>query len=279
MFILRAPVVAGSFYNLDPEMLKKQIEFYFSHKLGPKKVTKEKFLSAIVPHAGYIYSGPVAAWVYSKIENANYIIIGPNHSGMGERFAIMKNGLWKTPLGEIAIDEEMAKKIEKESKIIEHDVLAHESEHSIEVQLPFLQFRFGNNFKFVPICVLNEFADETLLESCKVIGKGIASAIKNDKRKWILISSSDFSHYLPDKLAKKIDKDLIKSIIKLDSKEFFEKINEKSASVCGFGPIAIAIEFAKNLGAKRGKLLKYATSGDVTEEYDSVVGYASIVFE
>ncbi|RLI96679.1 MAG: AmmeMemoRadiSam system protein B, partial [Candidatus Aenigmatarchaeota archaeon] len=150
-------------------------------------------------------------------------------------------------------------------------------EHSIEVQLPFLQFRFGSDFKFVPISILNEFADETLLESCKLIGKGIANAIKSEKDRWIVLASSDFSHYVPHQTAKRIDKDLIKSIIRLNSKEFFEKINEKDASVCGFGPIAIAIEVAKNLGAKRGKLLKYATSGDITEEYGAVVGYAAII--
>ncbi len=277
MFILRPPAVAGTFYNLDPEMLKKQINSCFKHKLGPKTMKKEKILSAIVPHAGYVYSGPVAAWVYSRIEKANYIIIGPNHTGVGEKFALMKNGLWKTPLGEIAISEQMAEKIKKECKILEYDVLAHQYEHSIEVQLPFLQFRFGSDFKFVPISILNEFADETLLESCKLIGKGIANAIKSEKEKWIVLASSDFSHYVPHQTAKRVDKDLIKSIIRLNSKELFEKINEKDASVCGFGPIAIAIEVAKNLGAKKGKLLKYATSGDITEEYGAVVGYAAII--
>ena len=277
MFILRPPAVAGTFYNLDPEMLKKQINSCFKHKLGPKTMKKEKVLSAIVPHAGYVYSGPVAAWVYSRIEKANYVIIGPNHTGVGEKFALMKNGLWKTPLGEVAISEQMAEKIKKECKILEYDVLAHQYEHSIEVQLPFLQFRFGSDFKFVPISILNEFADETLLESCKLIGKGIANAIKSEKDKWIVLASSDFSHYVPHQTAKRIDKDLIKSIIRLNSKEFFEKINEKDASVCGFGSIAIAIEVAKNLGAKRGKLLKYATSGDITEEYGAVVGYAAII--
>ena len=278
MFILRPPAVAGTFYSLEPEMLKKQIDSCFKHKLGPKKIEKEKIVSAIVHHAGYVYSGPVAAWVYSRIEKANYIIVGPNHSGFGEKFAIMRNGLWKTPLGEIAIDEKMAQKIEKEVKILEYDVIAHEYEHSIEVQLPFLQFRFGNEFKFVPICVMNEFADDMLLESCKVIGKGIANALKGEKERWILIASSDFSHYIPQELAEKVDKELIKSIIKMDTKDFFDKINEKNASVCGFAPIAICMEFAKNVGAKKGRLLKYATSGDITGEYESVVGYASIIF-
>ncbi|MEM5844382.1 MAG: MEMO1 family protein [Candidatus Aenigmatarchaeota archaeon] len=277
MLILREPVVAGSFYSINPESLKKEINYCFNHKLGPKSIKKQNVITAIVPHAGYVYSGPVAAWVYSRLENANFIILGPNHSGMGSKFALMRSGIWKTPLGGVSIHESMAEKLLKECEILEHDVLAHQYEHSIEVQLPFLQFRFGNDFKFVPICILNEFADDTLLEGCRIIGKSIASLIKKEKEKWCIIASSDFSHYIPQEIAEKIDLSLIKSIIKLDEKEFFEKINEKNASVCGFGPIAVAIVVAKEMKVKKMKLLKYATSGDVTEDYSSVVGYASII--
>jgi AmmeMemoRadiSam system protein B len=277
MILIRQPTAAGTFYSYDAENLKKQISESFSHKLGPKGFKKQKFIAAIVPHAGYIYSGPVAAWVYSRIEKANYIILGPNHSGMGPQFALMKNGLWKTPLGEVAIQDEIAEKILKECKIVEHDVIAHQYEHSIEVQLPFLQYRYGGDFKFIPITILNEFADDLLLENCRLIGKAIANVIKKEKEKWIILASSDFSHYVPQKTAKKIDLSLIEEIKKLDEKRFFEKISEKNASVCGFGGIASAIVAAKELGAKKAELLKYATSGDVTGELNSVVGYASLI--
>ncbi|MDI6798487.1 MAG: MEMO1 family protein [Candidatus Aenigmarchaeota archaeon] len=277
MIVLREPTVAGTFYNLDAESLKKQINYCFSHKLGPKSMKKQKVIAAVVPHAGYVYSGPIAAWTYSKLDKANFIILGPNHSGMGARFALMKSGLWKTPLGEVVINEDVAEKLAKECKILEYDVLAHQYEHSIEVQLPFLQFKFGDDFKFVPICVLNEFADDTLLESCRLIGKGIASVIKKQKEKWVVLASSDFSHYVPQEIAEKTDKTMIRSILKLDEKEFFQKINEKSASLCGFGPIAIAMIAAKELGSKKAELLKYASSGDVTQDFASVVGYASII--
>lgn len=277
MLILREPAVAGSFYSLNPESLKKQINYCFYHKLGPRSIKKQKVITAIVPHAGYIYSGPIAAWVYSRLENANFIILGPNHSGMGSKFAVMKSGMWKTPLGGITIHESVAEKLIEECKILEQDVLAHQYEHSIEVQLPFLQFRFDDTFKFVPICILNEFADDTLLESCRIIGKSIANVIKKEKESWCVIASSDFSHYVPQEIAEKIDLSLIKSIIKLDEKEFFEKINEKNASVCGFGPIAIVIVVAKEMKVKKLKLLKYATSGNITEDFNSVVGYASVI--
>jgi hypothetical protein len=277
MITIRTPVAAGTFYNLDSEMLKKQIESCFKHKLGPGGTKTQKMIAAIVPHAGYMYSGAVASWVYSRIEKANYIILGPNHTGSGARFAVSKKELWKTPLGEVAIDEPLVDELIKECKLLEYDIIPHMHEHSVEVQLPFLQYRFGNDFKFVPISVLNEFADDTLLESCSVVGKGIAKIIRGKKEKWIIIASSDFSHYVEQKLAKETDMAVIRAIKKLNEKLFFEKITERNASVCGFGPIAVAMIAAKELGAKRADLLKYATSGDVTEDFNSVVGYASII--
>ncbi|MEM7826128.1 MAG: MEMO1 family protein [Candidatus Aenigmatarchaeota archaeon] len=277
MFNIRRPIAAGSFYNLSEEGLKKQIAECFSHKLGPKIIKKQEFVAAVVPHAGYVFSGPIASWVYSKIEKANYVIIGPNHTGMGAEFAVMKNGLWKTPFGEVVIHEDFAEKLLKECKILEQDVIAHENEHSIEVQLPFLQYRYGNDFKFVPIAVLNEIADDVLLENCRIIGKAIANVIKKQKEKWIVLASSDFSHYVPHNTAKKVDLSLIKEIEKLDEEKFFRKISEKNASVCGFGSIAVAISAAKELGAKKAELLKYSTSGEITGDLSSVVGYAAII--
>jgi AmmeMemoRadiSam system protein B len=140
-----------------------------------------------------------------------------------------------------------------------------------------LQYRYGGDFKFVPIVILNEFADDLLLENCRLIGKAVANVIKKEKEKWIILASSDFSHYVPQKTAKKADLSLIEEIKKLDEKRFFEKIVEKNASVCGFGGIASAMVAAKELGAKKAELLKYATSGDVTGEVNSVVGYASVI--
>jgi len=277
MINIRYPVVAGEFYNSDSEMLKRQIENCFKHKLGPRAMKGHDVVAAIVPHAGYAFSGPVAAWVYSRLEKANYIILGANHSGMGSRFAVMKSGLWKTPLGEIAIDQRIAEKLLEENDLFEYDVISHEHEHSIEVQLPFLQYGFGNDFKFVPINVLGEFADESLLDVCKSAGKSIASVIKKEKNKWIILASSDFSHYVPQQKIKAMDTPVINAIKKLDEKIFFEKINEKNASVCGFGAIATAISAAKELKAKKADLLSYKTSGDISGDTSSVVGYASII--
>jgi len=277
--IIRQPSVAGMFYNLNSEMLKKQIKSCFDHKLGPKKIKEEKFVASVVPHAGYPYSGHVAAWTYSKIPKCNYIILGPNHSGFGSRFGIMREGVWKTPLGSANIEDKTAKKLIESCPLLEFDILSHESEHSIEVQLPFLQYRFGEDFKFIPICVMNEFPSFDFLEECKVVGKSIAKILKKEKKKWIIVASSDFSHYIPDAHAHLIDEYVINAILKLDEKDFFARIQEKNASICGFGPIAITIIAAKELGAKKGELLKYATSGDVTQDRNSVVGYGSIIIK
>jgi len=276
--IIRPPAVAGMFYNLNSEMLRKQIKSCFDHKLGPKKIKEGKFIAAVVPHAGYPYSGPVAAWSYSRIPKCNYIILGPNHRVFSSRFGVMKEGVWKTPLGSANIDDKVASKLIDSSPLLEYDILAHESEHSIEVQLPFLQYRFNEDFKFVPISVVNEYPSFDFLEECRVVGKTIVSIIKKEKKKWVIIASSDFSHYIPYEDAYSTDNYIIDVILKLSEKDFFLRLQEKNASVCGFGPIAIAIIAAKELGAKKGELLKYATSGDVTGDKGAVVGYSSILF-
>jgi hypothetical protein len=275
--IIRQPAVAGMFYNLNSEMLKKQIKSCIDHKLGPKKIKEEKFIASVVPHAGYPYSGPVATWTYSRIQKCNYIILGPNHSGFGSRFGVMREGVWKTPLGSANIEDETAKKLIENCPLLEYDILSHESEHSIEVQLPFLQYRFGDEFKFIPICVMNEFPSFDFLEECKIVGKSIAKVLKKEKKKWIIIASSDFSHYIPYDFAYLTDEYVIDAILRLDEKDFFARIQEKNASVCGFGPIAITIITAKELGAKKGNLLCYKTSGDVTGDRGAVVGYGSII--
>lgn len=274
--MIRQPAVAGSFYHLDPEMLKKQIKGCFDHPLGPKEIKEKDFLATIVPHAGYPYSGPIAAWSYSRIKRANYIILGPNHRIFGPNFSIMKKGSWKTPLGEVNIDESIVDKLVKKCPLLQYDFLAHEGEHSIEVQLPFLQYQF-KSFEFVPVCVRNEFPSFGFLDECEVVGRGIAEVVKKEKKKWIIIASSDFSHYIPHDYANLVDNYVIEAILRLNEKDFFARIQEKNASVCGFGPIAIAMIAAKNLGAKKGELLKYATSGDVTHDKSAVVGYGSII--
>ncbi len=280
MLYVRPPVVAGTFYDLEPERLKKQIEAAFKKAKDKKRRKITKFNAAVVPHAGYMYSGWVAAKVYSMLdpkEHVNFIILGPNHYMFGSKYATMNRGLWKTPLGGLSVHGPMANTLLEKCELLENDVLPHQNDHSIEVQLPLLQHLFGNDFKFVPISIMCEVADDALLQDCRIIGKSIADAIKSSDEKWMILASSDFSHYIPQRLAKEVDDYIIKAILRLNEKSFLNRIVEKNASVCGFGGIAAAMVAAKELGSKRGKLLKYATSADVTGDRSAVVGYASII--
>ncbi|MEM5793070.1 MAG: MEMO1 family protein [Candidatus Aenigmatarchaeota archaeon] len=272
--MIRSPAVAGMFYQLEPDKLKKEINSCFSR--GGVEISEESFKACVVPHAGYIYSGPVAAHVYSKMEKSNFLIIGPNHQPSLNKYSLMSSGVWKTPLGSVKIDENFAKEILK-CPLIKDDPISHKYEHSIEVQLPFLQYRFGDEFEFVPLIMVNDYLPE-FLEECRVMGKHIAKVIKKIKERWIIIASSDFSHYVPYEYAYKVDNWVIESILKLDEEEFLDRIIKKRVGVCGFGGIIVTIVAAKELGAKKGELLKYGTSGDI-EGKTSVVGYAGILIK
>lgn len=285
MMLIRPPAAAGRFYDIDKDGLKKQLDSAFRHANDFAKIKGRprltKIRGGVVPHAGYEYSGNVAAKFYSILNEKparNCVIIGPNHYMLGSKFAIMKNSLWKTPLGGVAEHETMVETLLKSCGLFEIDVTPHQNEHSIEVQLPFLQSRYGENFRFVPIAITNELGDPELLDNCKIIGSAIADAIRKSKDDWLVIASSDFSHYVPQNVAEETDGALIKAIVRMNEKLFFERVNELNASICGFGPIITTMAATKKLGAKKGTLLKYATSGNVTNDYSSVVGYASIVF-
>jgi len=284
--MIRPPAVAGTFYAAEKEKLIKQIENSFKSKFGPgslpAKKTSDTIFAGIVPHAGYMYSGPFAAHVYKKIAEAEkpetFVIIGPNHSGVGAPISIPVEGAWATPLGQVSIDSDLAKKIVQGGEAIVIDETAHLYEHSVEVQLPFLQYAFGSkkdSFKFVPICMMAQ--DELAAES---VGFAIASVAKKEKlkEKITVIASSDFSHYEPAKISNPKDLAAIEAIKNLDVDSFYRIIQEKNVTACGFGPIAAAMIYAKEIGLKKGELLKYGDSGDTSGDKASVVGYAGIIF-
>jgi len=180
MLYLRPPVAAGTFYDLDPERLKKQIKASFKKAEEKRRRKSIKFKAAVVPHAGYMYSGWVAAKVYSMLDAkspVNFIILGANHYMFGSKYATMKRGLWKTPFGGVTVHEPMASELLKKCELLENDVIPHQNEHSIEVQLPFLQHIFGNDFKFVPISIVCDIADNMLLDECTIVGKAIATDV------------------------------------------------------------------------------------------------------
>ena len=267
--MIRQPVVAGQFYPDSPSQLKEMIR-----GMVDEKAEKEEVIGLISPHAGYIYSGPVAGATISRIKfKDTFIIIGPNHTGMGRPLSIMTEGVWKTPLGKVEIDSQLAKQILATSSYLEEDYGAHQHEHSIEVQLPFLQY-FKRDFKLVPI-VLSYFTGATYKE----IGKELAKAIKDLNRQVVIIASSDMTHYEPQESAQWKDTQAIEAILDLDEDELLRRVDELRISMCGYAPAVSLISAAKELGAKRAELVRYQTSGDTTGDYSSVVGYAGVIIK
>lgn len=264
---MRAPAVSGQFYPRGKNDLSREMSRCFE-KI---EIKERPVIGAVVPHAGYIYSGQTAAHVYSALPDAEtFVMIGPNHTGHGSPVSVSSE-TWSTPLGEVNSDLEFIRSLPK--KIIDTDESAHRYEHSIEVQLPFLQHRF-RDFKIVTICMGMQ-DEETALE----VGAEISEAVRRVKRKVVVIASSDFSHYKPDKVAREDDAYFIKAILAMDISGFYSRLFERNASVCGYGPIAAMLSAVKNLGARHSTLLKYSTSGDTTGEISAVVGYAGIIVE
>jgi len=222
-----------------------------------------------------MYSGPVAAHSYYELAKDGkpdvIVIFSPNHTGRGSALAVMNEGVWRTPLGDVEIDAKTANQILSESRIIDVDDRAHAYEHSIELQLPFLQYLYGSAFKFVPICFLMQD-----LQSSREVGQATAKALSGKNA--LVIASTDMTHYEPQEMAEKKDKMAIDAAIKMNEEQYYSTVEAHAISTCGYGPTVAAITAAKALGAKKAQLLCYKTSGDITGDFSTVVGYASISF-
>jgi AmmeMemoRadiSam system protein B len=278
---IRYPAVAGSWYAGTPNSLRNQIEELFTHRLGPgslPQTVKEgprNIVGLVVPHAGYMASGPVAAHAYHHLADDGkpdiIVIFGPNHTGRGSALSIMNEGAWRTPLGDVEIDTETADQILQASRIVDVDERAHAYEHSIELQLPFLQYLYGSEFKFVPVCFMMQD-----LMSSQEVGKAVAEALRGKNA--LVIASSDMTHYEPQERAEKKDKMAIDAALAMDETQYYNTVEAYGISTCGYGPVIAAIKAAKELDAKKAQLLCYKTSGDVLGDRSAVVGYASISF-
>jgi len=272
---IRTPAVAGMFYPEEKNKLTKLIEDCFVHPFGPGEITKseKKIFGVICPHAGYVYSGPIACNSIFSISSESpelFIIIGPNHWGIGRSIATMKDCKWETPLGEVEVDSDAADEISNLSQNIELDFFSHTREHSLEVQIPLLQNTFSN-FKILPISLINQSK-----EIAEDVGLAMAKIAKG--KNTMIIGSSDFTHYEPNEFAHEQDMALIEPILEMDIDKFYDVLQKRKVTACGYGAIASTIIACKELGATKGELLRYATSGDVTGDTSSVVGYGSIVF-
>ncbi len=269
--LVRRPAVAGRFYPAKPDVLERQLDHYLAAEsaAGHKD---ETIIGCMVPHAGYMYSGPVAGAVFQRLPaRAAYIILCPNHTGRGVPLAIMLKGEWLTPLGTASINPDLAANLLHSCHLLEEDSRAHEDEHAIEVQLPFLQRHVGS-FTFVPIAVgVSRFA---ALES---LGHGIAVALKKSGSPVMIVASSDMNHYEPDDITRVKDRKAIDQILALDPAGLYDVIRKEDISMCGYGPAVAMLTAAKDLGATRAELVRYATSADASGDRSAVVGYAGIM--
>ncbi len=280
--MVRSPAVAGTFYEGTRKALLKQIEDCYTHPLGPGRLPtlsskKEgKIMGLVSPHAGYLYSGPVAAWGFYQIVRQEIpevvVILGPNHRGFGAGVAIAGKGGWQTPLGKSQIEEELAEKITELSPLIREDEKAHQREHSLEVQLPFLQYSYEERFKIVPICMMQQ--DQSTSQK---VGETLSEVLKGKNS--LIIASTDFTHYQPKDIAERQDKKALEAILSLSPKDVTKAVSCYRISMCGPGPVMAMLTATSLLGAKKATLLKYATSGDITGDYEAVVGYASVIVE
>jgi hypothetical protein len=264
------------FYYHDPKNLKAQLKDLFS---GAK--ARPGHIGVVSPHAGYQYSGRTAAWAVSSLKPAKtFVILGPNHQGFGAQFSVMCSGAWKTPLGEVSINQKAARRLMESCKFLKDDGSAHSQEHSVEVQLPLLQHRFGSNaFDFVPVSIMNVDYSAEFLQKCERLGAAIAGLVKSGAGAsgTGAIASSDFSHYLPRDVAEQRDGAALKKILALDTGGLFKALEGMDASVCGYGPIAVLMSAARKLGL-RAELINKSDSGDATGDAGSVVAYYAIGF-
>ncbi|MDE3178945.1 MAG: AmmeMemoRadiSam system protein B [Acidobacteriota bacterium] len=266
---VRLPAVAGRFYPRDAGTLARNLDAY----LAPGQTqTAQEAIACVVPHAGYMYSGRVAGAVYRKLpQRSDVVIIGPNHFGVGEPLALMRGGAWRTPLGDAAIESGLAAVIQKNCPMLAEDSRAHSGEHSLEVQIPFLQRRM-REFGFVPIAIgAAEF------EALTDLGHGIARSLSESARPSVIIASSDMNHYEADNLTRVKDARAIEAILALDPSRLWDVVREESISMCGVGPVVVMLTAARDLGAVDATLEMYATSADEGAGRESVVGYAGIV--
>ncbi len=265
--LVREPAVAGYFYPGKAAPLLRDI-----HSYVPATGEKVRALGCVAPHAGYVYSGHVAGAVYARLElPRQFVILCPNHTGMGEPLAIMSHGSWATPLGEAPINHDLAAKLKEACPLLSEDAEAHRTEHALEVHLPFLQ-ALVPDFSFVPIAVgVGSFPPLATL------GEALAALVKAWPEPVLLVSSSDMNHYESDAVTRVKDGKAIERMLALDARGLYETVRQEDISMCGISPTVVMMTAVKRLGASSAELVKYATSGDVSGDRDRVVGYAGIL--
>lgn len=274
---VRSPAVAGSFYPLDARELGEIIDdCLMTHPLGPKGAREphRSVIGGMVPHAGYLYSGPCAAHLYTRLDPRvkRVVLLGVNHRGRGYRAALSSCDYWETPLGKILVDQELNKALKGRVAFLQDDEAAHAKEHSIEVQLPFLQ-RVAGDFVLLPI-VLSDVSPA----ECSELGQALAELCQRTPGPTVVLGSSDLSHYLPPAETEKLDRLALDPVLAMNSAELLTVVTDRNITMCGVLPTAVLLSAVNALGVKQARLLMHCHSGHVTPMKE-VVGYASVAFE
>jgi MEMO1 family protein len=267
--MIRLPAVAGRFYPEDPEQLDHLVASLFA---AANQSTKSSARACVVPHAGYKYSGRTAAETYARIDIPNRVILlGPRHYPRGAPLAILSHDPWQTPFGLAPIDQELASKLQRACSLLREDEVAHSAEHSLEVQLPFLQ-RLVPAFSFVPIVI-----GPLRFEELEVLGRAIAEVVSSETGPILIVASSDMNHYEADDVTRVKDRKAIDRILALEPRELFNVVRNESISMCGYGAVVATLTAVRELRAVHAELVSYATSGEINGDFREVVGYAGIV--
>ena len=267
--MIREPAVAGTFYPSDPEVLKKTVELYLRRRNEPAEA-----IAVLSPHAGYIYSGAVAGATFGAVRlPERYIVLGPNHTGRGAPLALHPSAAWRTPLGAAPIDDDMNARLLAECSLLAEDRAAHMREHSLEVQIPFLQAAAGE-FRFCAICVgTGDF--RTLAE----LGHGMARTIRSSGQPVLMVVSSDMNHYESAEVNRRKDGLAIEQLTALNPEGLHRVVIEEDIGMCGFAPAVAALVACRDLGAQKGQLVLYSHSGEVTGDSNRVVSYAGMMIQ
>jgi MEMO1 family protein len=267
--MLRLPAVAGQFYPGNPKELSAVIESYTKQN----RQIKVKARACLVPHAGYRYSGAVAGAVFARLELPKKIVVlGVRHYPRGEALAILSEGAWRTPLGDIPIDTALAMALRNACPLLREDSVAHSREHSLEVELPFLQ-ALAPGFSFAPVAI-----GTLQYHDLKETGEGIARVLQQAQEDIFIVTSSDMNHYEEDELTRRKDRKAIECMLKLDPAALYDTCRREGISMCGLGPAVTMLTAMNLLGVSKAELVRYATSGDVSGNRDEVVGYAGVIF-
>jgi len=266
--MIRKPAVSGRFYPGDRNELVRSVRTY----LG-RGNPHQKAIGLVVPHAGYMYSGHVAGAVYSRIDlPMRTVVLCPNHTGFGPALSIMQSGTWQTPMGEIQIDDELSTALIAADPYLRDDSEAHRFEHATEVQLPFMQECGAEAIRFVPITV-----GTRSLERLQELGRAIAHVIGRIASETLIIASSDMNHYESDAVTRVKDRKAIDQILAMNPEGLLDVVEREDISMCGYGPAVAMLTAAKLLGASKAEVVKYATSADVSLDFNHVVGYAGMI--